>query len=400
MADNSTDFNFSINNNIDSGSGSMELIDDFLSDSPSPSPDNIEVLSKPPKESPKKEEKEVKKPDLEKEKKTVEKTISSFLNDKEEEEEEQEEEEEVKVNEDDKEEEATDTNKFSALSKDLFNLGVFVKGENEDNIEINTPEQFLDRFNTEARRKAEQEISGFIGQFGEDYQHAFNSIYVNGVNPKDYFSSFNKIVNFSELDISKEDNQVAIIREALVEQGYDAEDIPSEIERYRNYGDLEKVSKNFQKVLVKKEAQKLEQLEADSKAKLQQQQLVKQQYLNSINTIINDKVKAKEFDGIPLNQELAKDLYNFIAVDKYKTTSGDTLTDFDKNILELKKPENHAKKVKLALLLKVMEKDPSLSSITNNKLSKKSNVLFEELTRNTTKSSVKTPKNNSAFSNL
>jgi hypothetical protein len=39
------------------------------------------------------------------------------------------------------------------------------------------------------------------------------------------------------------------------------------------------------------------------------------------------------------------------------------LTDFDKTILELKRPENHATKVKIALLLKNIRKDPTLSTI-------------------------------------
>jgi hypothetical protein len=76
-------------------------------------------------------------------------------------------------------------------------------------------------------------------------------------------------------------------------------------------------------------------------------------------------------------------------VDKYKTTSGETITDFDKSILELKRPENHEMKVKVALLLKILEKDPTLSTIQKNGISKKSNELFGEVARQVSKSGVK-----------
>jgi hypothetical protein len=96
-------------------------------------------------------------------------------------------------------------------------------------------------------------------------------------------------------------------------------------------------------------------------------------------------LKTKEFDGIPLNPKLASELQDFLLVDKYKTPSGETLTDFDKTILELKRPENHAMKVKLGLLLKILEKDPTLSTIQRTGVTKKSTQLFEEVARQTSK---------------
>jgi hypothetical protein len=76
-------------------------------------------------------------------------------------------------------------------------------------------------------------------------------------------------------------------------------------------------------------------------------------------------------------------------VDKYKTNSGETLTDFDRTILELKRPENHAMKVKLGLLLKILEKDPTLSTIQKTGVTKKSNELFGQVARQVEKSATK-----------
>ena len=299
--------------------------------------------------------------------------------------------EEAGTNEDEDDDTDDDTapNQFAALSKDLLKLGVFSNDEDGEEEEITTPEQFLERFNTEKKKGAIEMVDNFIGQFGEDYKQAFDAIFVKGVDPKEYFTAFNTIQNFSEMDLAQENNQVAVIRQALADQGFEGEDIDTEVERLKNYGDLETVATRHHKVLVKKEAAKLQQLEQEKQAQLQQQAAYKQQYQQNVNKVLQDKLKAKEFDGIPLNPKLAGELQDFLVTDKYKTNSGETLTDFDKTILELKRPENHEKKVKIALLLKILEKDPTLSTIQKTGITKKSNELFGEVARQAQKSSLK-----------
>jgi hypothetical protein len=279
--------------------------------------------------------------------------------------------------------------KFEALANDLFNLGVFTKDDDDDEEPINTPEEFLERFQAEKKKGAIEVVNNFIGQFGEDYQQAFDAIFVKGVNPKEYFGTFNNIESFSEMDLSQEGNQVAVIKQALQDQGFDPEDIETEVERLKNYGDLETVATKHHKVLVKKEAQKLAQLEQKAEVELQQKAAIKNQYIQNVQTILQDKLKAKEFDGIPLNPKIAGELQDFLLVDKYKTNSGETLTDFDRTILELKRPENHAMKVKLGLLLKILEKDPTLSTIQKTGVTKKSNELFGQVARQVEKSATK-----------
>ena len=187
------------------------------------------------------------------------------------------------------------------------------------------------------------------------------------------------------MDLSQEDNQVKVIKQALADQGFEPEDVTTEVERLKNYGDLESVATKHHKVLVKREAQKLSQMEQKAEVELQQKQAVKNQYINNVQQVLQDKLKSKEFDGIPLNPKLAGELQDFLLVDKYKTASGETLTDFDRTILELKRPENHATKVKVALLLKILEKDPTLSTIQRTGVTKKSNELFGEVARQVTK---------------
>jgi len=279
---------------------------------------------------------------------------------------------------------APEGTQFTALANDLYKLGVFTS--DDDDVEpVSTAEEFLERFESEKKKGASEMVQNFISQFGEDYQEAFDAIFVKGVDPKEYFGTYNQVISFAEMNLSDESNQMKIMKQALFDQGFDAEDVDTEIERLKNYGDLESVATKHHKVLVKKEASKLQQMEAKSEQELMQKNAIKNQYINNVQTILQDKVKNKEFDGIPINPKLATELQDFLLVDKWKTPSGETLTDFDRAILDMKRPENHAMKVKLGLLMKMLEKDPTLSTIQRTGVTKKSNELFGEVARQVTR---------------
>ncbi len=282
-----------------------------------------------------------------------------------------------------------EVSRFGALSNDLFKLGVFNKEEGEEDVAISTPEEFLERFNLEKKKGAIEVVNNFIGQFGEDYQQAFDAIFVKGVDPKDYFGAFNNIQDFTNLDLAVESNQIAVLKQALSEQGFETEDVTTEIERLKNYGDLESVAAKHHKVLIKKEAAKLQQMEQQREQQLQQQAQVKQKYIANVQTVLQEKLKAKEFDGIPINPKLAGELQDFLVTDRYKTPSGEMLTEFDRTILDLKRPENHSLKVKVGLLLKILEKDPTLSTIQKSGVTKKTDSLFSEVVKQSVKSGVK-----------
>jgi len=402
-------FNFSIENTFEMGAGNAELLNDLMSpETASSNPDDIQdIKDEPPvkQEAPKSDDKKVA-DDSKKAAEDASASLQKFLLDDTEEEEEEEEEtpapapaakkttvaapeKKEEAKEQSEESETQEVTQFEALATDLFKLGVFTKGEDEEDAPIATAEEFLERFQEEKRKGAVEMVNSFIGQFGEDYQQAFQAIFVKGVSPQEYFGTYNNIVSFAEMDLSDENNQVRVIKQALTDQGFEPEDVDTEVERLKNYGDLESVATKHHKVLVKKEAAKLQQVEQKAQQELQQKQAIKNQYINNVQSILEDKLKAREFDGIPLNPKLVTELQDFLLVDKYKTNSGETITEFDRSILELKRPENHEKKVKVGLLLKILEKDPTLSTIQKTGVSKKSNQLFSEVARQASKTSVK-----------
>jgi hypothetical protein len=407
MADNlETMGNFSIQDTMEMGMGNQELLNDLFSPETSTSnPEDVTPIIKDadapdaPEAPAVKKGKDIVPPKsvdgkTDEEKLDGQSMISDFLSDDDDEEDDDTPAPVLKLaksasvnddTDDNDEEDAPEGTQFTALANDLYKLGVFTNDEDEDQQPISTAEEFLERFTEEKKKGASEIVQNFIGQFGEDYQEAFDAIFVKGVNPKDYFGVYNQVVNFAEMDLSNEDNQVKIMKQALNDQGFDPEDVETEVERLKNYGDLENVAAKHHKVLVKKEASKLQQMEASAQQELQQKQAIKNQYINNVQSILQDKVKDKEFDGIPINPKLAGELQDFLLVDKWKTPTGETLTDFDRAILDMKKPENHAMKVKVGLLLKMLEKDPTLSTIQRTGVTKKSNQLFGEVARQVTK---------------
>jgi hypothetical protein len=389
--------NFSIENTMEMGMGNSELLNDLMApETAASSPDDVTEIKEEPV-APKKSSNKTAAPTAEAteeqaEKEDTSKSIQDFLLGSDEEEEEEESTpvaKSTKATEPVDEEEEELPSQFAALSNDLFKLGVFNKEEDDEDSPISTPEEFLERFNLEKKKGAIDIVENFIGQFGEDYKQAFDAIFVKGVDPKDYFSAYNTIQSFADLDLSQESNQVAVIKQALADQGFEPEDIDTEVERLKNYGDLESVSGKHHKVLVKKESAKLAKLEETKQVELQKQQAYKQQYQQNVQAVLQDKLKAKEFDGIPINPKLANELQDFLLVDKYQTSSGEKLTEFDRQILELKRPENHELKVKVGLLMKILETDPTLSTIQKRGISKKSDDLFSEVARQTSKSAIK-----------
>ena len=168
MADNleTPDFgNFSIQSTME-GMGSQELLNDLLGpDTSTANPDDIQDINTPDPEpaaapaAKKKVQAAASDEDIDQEDKKVDdkKSITDFLY----EEEEDEEEDapaapKAAAASDDADADAEDTpsTQFAALSNDLFKLGVFTKDDEEEDIAISTPEEFLERFEAEKKKGA------------------------------------------------------------------------------------------------------------------------------------------------------------------------------------------------------------------------------------------------------
>lgn len=292
------------------------------------------------------------------------------------------------------EDKTTDEPIWVSLSKDLSKLGIFTPDVDDDGNEVevqtNTPEEFKDKFVNELKKGVNDTILNFLSRFGDDYKDAFDAIYVNGVNPKDYFETKLEVDNVKELDLTKENNQEYVVRKVLKDMGYEDDEANDEIERLKNYGDLESVSIKHHKILAKKEEEKLK-LTAEAKAKdIETQKRIEDEYNDNVFKILNDKYKTKDFDGIPVNKQFAEKTMDFLTTKKYKLPTGELLTEWDKEMLELRKPDNHATKVKVAMILQLLKTDPTLTTLKKRAASEENNSVFNEVARHKTKKQTST----------
>ncbi len=263
-------------------------------------------------------------------------------------------------------------NTYELLGKDLLKLGVFTKDEDGEDVVIKTPQELLSRFRYEQKKQLANAFDNFLNRFGQDYRDMFDAVYVDGVNPKDYLLSYTKLADVANLDLSVETNQERVYREYFKRQGIADDRIEARLQKTKSYGDLEDEVKDFHKILVDQDAAELETLknEADRKTALQKKQ--DSEFAKASNDLLVEKVKEKDFDGIPLSDQIAREAFDFLNNKKYKTPDGQLLTEYDKFMMELKDPKNSALKVKLALLalnkfdlskIKVKEKNQKVEEL-------------------------------------
>ncbi len=278
-----------------------------------------------------------------------------------------------------KEEETEEINTFEVLSKNLFDLGIFNKTEDEEeDVKISTPEEFRDRFLKEVNVQANSQIYNFISdKHGEEGLEMFESVFMKGVPPEEYLNRYTKIESLKDLDLTQESVQEQVYRVYYKKLGWDGDKIDKKISKLKDYGELEEEAIIVHEKLIEQEQKEFAGLEAKKVQEEQVKLQEKQRYANTINQIISEKLKTKDFDGIPLTEKVAKEAYENLVVEKYKLQSGEKLTEFDKAILELRKPENYEKKVKLWLLL---QNDLDLTKIKTKAISDKSEKLFDGLT--------------------
>lgn len=241
---------------------------------------------------------------------------------------------------------------MASLAKEFVGMGLFRGGEGEEvKVDPNmTPEQFLEMYNENKTRDINETISSFLSRFGEDYAEMFDAVFVKGVDPRSYLQSFTKLQDIGSLDMTQEASQEKVYAEYLRRQGFSEDKIEARVKKAKVNGDLEEDSTEFQKILVDQDAKELEGQKQVKEAKQLEDKRSKQVFAQAANKLLVEKVKDKEYDGLPLTEQIAKTVFDYVTNEKWKLKTGETITDFDKFILELRKPENAATKIKLALL--------------------------------------------------
>ena len=274
-------------------------------------------------------------------------------------------------------EESTDNdNTFNLLAKNLYELGIFNKLDDEEE-EINTPEDFKEQWVKQLTAQSNSQIYNFLtDKHGEEGVELFNSLFVNGVDPKEYLSKYTEIQSLENIDLTEESTQEQVYKTYYKKLGWAEDKISKKIQKLKDYGELEEEATDAHEKLLELEQKELSSKKAQKEAEEEAKQQFKLHYAQSVNQILSEKLKQREFDGIPLTEKIARETYENLVVEKYKLPTGEKLTEFDKKILELRKPENYEMKVKLWLLL---QNNLDLSKVKTKAISEKTDKLFSNM---------------------
>lgn len=269
-----------------------------------------------------------------------------------------------------------DENEVVTLAKDLYGMGLLTK-ESEDEEVPSTQEELRDRLFEEKKKGANEIIANFLSRFGDDYQRAFEAIYVNGVDPQEYFSIQHNIESVKDLDLEDEENQKAVVKQLLIEDSkFSPEKASKMVAFYKESGELGAEALEAQAKLVAKEEQRIAGIEKQKQQAAYLKQQVEFQYHNNLNTTISKALSQKELGGIPVNDNLARSTFDYMTRKAYKLPNGETISEMDKDFLEMKNPENIEMALKFALL---KQQNFDFSKIKQKAVTEQTNELFNRL---------------------
>lgn len=271
-----------------------------------------------------------------------------------------------------------DENVFTTISKDLVTAGVF--SEDEEALPTND-EEFLARFNKESVNKANAQLTKFLEQFGKDRLDAFRAIFVNGVDPKEYFQIGTQSENILNLDMEQESNQKKVVRKYYTE----VLNLPESRADKMLQGVIEDGELDAEATLAHTKFKELQdnKLAAVEQAKLDEQNRRSQekQYFNHhVNQFLSTKQNSKDFEGLKFNDDISATVQRNLTQPAYKLPNGELITEFQKFIMELSNPENIEVAVKIALL---KENNFDFTKIQSKKASEEKSKLFQTLNKTT-----------------
>lgn len=357
--------------------GNLKDAEAFLSETVNPdaNPDDLQEIdeeeelkkkaaekAKATKKEPPKEEK--------KEEVSGEKLIEDFFTPEKEEEKEKEEEEEEKEVPEEK------VNQFESFSQELYKLNVLTPDEDEEPVFAKTGEDLLALLNKEKQKGGVQWLENFLAQHGDDRRELFDAIFIKGADPKEYLPVYNEAQALENLDLTQEKNQEKVVREFYRRANVPEEKIDTKIQRLKDIAELQSEAEDFHPQLLEQDKQKAADIAAEAEELNKNKQAIEAIYKESLVKLMQEKGKGKDLDGLPISQKVIQEAYDFLVPKKWKLADGTLITDFDKFILETKKPENIEKRLKIALLEKA---GWDFSKIQKKAVSEKTGELFESL---------------------
>lgn len=292
-------------------------------------------------------------------------------------------------------EEDTREQQIVNLVNNYYDLGIFT-GERDENEVIKTDEQLLAKFEEEKRKGANEYLHDFLSRKGQSYYEAFQKIFVEGVDPKVYYTAQTPLEDLSNLDLEKEENQIKVVKKYYTDVlGYAPDVADRRIKTIQDAGDLEpEVSFAFDKIQAQTK-QKIEE-EAQKAALEERRKLANQQeYENQVRLSLQEDVKDNTFSGFKVDQKILSSTYQNLVAPAWQLPTGEKISDFKKFLIDLEKPQN----AKIAILIDILRQNNfDLSSIQQKKENAQKSKIFDALVTKQTTEKRKSPVNNTITS--
>jgi hypothetical protein len=291
---------------------------------------------------------------------------------------EDEEEENQENQEGDAEESAEEVSEFEEISKELYNLGIFQEDEEGNRVVAKTGEELAEMFQEANRRGASEWLHNFLSSRGEDRMEIFDAIFVKGVDPREYFDTYNTLLDFSELDASQEEDQKQIFREYYKRQNWSPEQIEKKLQRELDAGYLSEDAPEMLDKILDQDKKELEFKALRKEAEEKKKKEADLQYRTAVQENLTQAIKARELQGFPITEKQASQIASFLLQPAYKSPSGEILSEYDAMILESRKPENISKRI-LQAYLHLNNYD--LSKLEKRAITKESSKVFGGIKR-------------------
>jgi hypothetical protein len=253
-----------------------------------------------------------------------------------------------------------EANPFKELAKGLFKLGKFAEVKEDEELD---EEKFLEMYDTFTKNKATSDIEEILtNNYGEEGIEMFNDIFIKKVPLKQYLELRGEAENFDNADLDNLITQKQIVRTFLKKTGLEEEEIEEQIENLEESDKLKARAEKYKTRLVEDSLANASKLANESN--LRQEKIKKdlEERNKSIKTTFQDHITKGEINGIPLSVKDRDELVPFAINPAYKLQNGTTITEFEKQLFDLKKDP-----VKFLALAKIVKENLDIVTPIQNK---------------------------------
>ena len=251
--------------------------------------------------------------------------------------------------------------KIDSIYNDVYNdfrkEGILKHVEIEEGEKLDAA-SFYELQQQEYDAEVEEKIKDWVSDLDDDAKQ-FIKFKREGGNTADFFNFHSKNKEFDVSgDIDDEDYQDYIIRNKLKKDDWDDDVIEDTLRTLSDNGQKYKQAEKFLGKLQKEEEVKKESLFKD----LEQKKVYEKQQEAAFNTNLKNVIKeTNEINGFRFETRDKEDLYNFLVVQKHKTSSTTGITDFQKSLSEALNDIN-----KVLMIAKLLKNDFNMSDIEKN----------------------------------